>query len=235
MRNVYLITGASSDIGMAFLRAAAAKHPDAIFYTHYRTMSDPFAALKEELGTRMALLQADLTAADGVQKIIETVTQTPTHILHLPAGKLELTRLKQINLSRIEEQMRLQVYSLLALYKYFLPRMAKQSYGRCVVLVSSVVQGQPPKFMTEYMVVKSALLGLVRSLAVEYVSKGVYINAVSPNMVQTKFLEEIDARMLENLANAAPLGRNLEPTEIVDAIEFLFSGETPVWGQNIMI
>ena len=235
MRKVYLIIGSSSDIGMAFLNAAAAKNPDALFYTHYRTMSGKFASIKEGLGERMQMIQADVSNDDGVQMIINSVTQTPTHILHLPAGKLTYTRLKQVDLQSIEKQMRIQVYSLIRLCKHFLPLMAKQEHGHCVAMVSSVTEELPPKFMTEYAIVKYALLGLVKSMAVEYISKGVFVNAVSPNMVQTKLLDHIDGRMLENLADASPLERHLKPEEIVGAIEFLFSGETPVWGRNLII
>lgn len=235
MRNVYLIIGASSDIGMAFLSSAASKHPDALFYAHYRMMSDQLAGLKQALGERMQMIQADLLNENGIQTIIDSMTQVPTHILHLPAGKLTFTRLRQIDPHSIEKQMQVQVYSLIELFKHFLPLMAKQKYGHCVAVVSSVAEGLPPKFMTEYVIVKSALLGLVKSMAAEYVSKGVFINAVSPNMVQTKFLEHIDRRMLENLANASPLQRHLKPEEVIGAIEFLFSDETPVWGNNFVI
>ena len=235
MRNVYLITGASSDIGMAFLKSTAVNHPDSLFYAHYRTMSDNLAGLKEELGDRMHMIQADLSDVNGIQTIIDSVSQVPTHILHLPAEKLTFTRLKQINPRNIEKQMQVQVYSLIGLFKHFLPLMAKQKCGHCVAVVSSVVEGLPPKFMTEYVIVKSALLGLIKSMAIEYIPKGVFINAVSPNMVQTKFLEHIDDRMLENLANATPLGRHLKPEEVISAIDFLFSDETPIWGKNLII
>lgn len=235
MRNVYLITGASSDIGMAFLRSAAEKHPDALFYAHYRTMSEEFAALAQRLGERLTPIQADLSTPDGVQKIIRSVEQTPTHLLHLPAGKLAYKRLKQVEASAIEAQMHIQVYSLLELSKAILPAMAKQKRGKCAVLVSSAVGDCPPKFMMEYVTVKSALLGLTRSLAVEYAPKGVLINALSPHMVQTKLLQDMDERLLENLANADPLGRHLTAEEVAEAIEFLLSSEIPIWGKNYII
>ena len=235
MKNVYLITGASSDIGMSFICSAASKHPDALFYAHYRTMSEKFFSLKEKFGERIELIQADFSVSDGVQTVIQSVTQTPTHILHLPAGKVAYKRLKQVESSAVETQMLVQVYSLLELNKVFLPLMAKQRYGRCVALVSSYVEDPPPKFMTEYIIVKYALLGLIRSLSIEYAPKYVFINAVSPHMVQTKFLQDMDERIVENLADADPLGRHLTPEEVVEAIEFLFSDEIPIWGKNLVI
>ncbi len=235
MRNIYLIIGASSDIGMAFLRSASEKHPDARFYVHYRTMSEALAALAEQLGPRMTPVQADLSVPDGVQTVISAVRETPTYLLHLPAGKLAYKRLREVEASAIKTQMYIQVYSLLELSKAILPAMAKQKYGKCAVLVSSAVGDCPPKFMTEYVTVKSALLGLTRSLAVEYAPKGVLINALSPHMVQTKFLQDMDERLLENLANADPLGRHLNPEEVSEVIEFLLSSETPIWGKNFII
>lgn len=235
MRNIYLITGASSDIGMAFLHSAAEKHPDALFYAHYRTMSEEFAALVDQLGPRLVPVQSDLSAPDGAHAVISAVRETPTHFLHLPAGKLAYKRLKEVEVSTIGMQMRIQVYSLLELSKAILPAMAKQKYGKCTVLVSSAVRDCPPKFMTEYVTVKSALLGLTQSLAVEYAPKGVLINTLSPHMVQTKFLQDMDERLLENLANADPLGRHLTPEEVAEGIEFLLSSEIPIWGKNFVI
>lgn len=235
MKKVYLITGASSDIGMAFLHSASQKDTDSIFYATYRTFSEEIHELKSALGDRLCLIQADLSTPEGVQTIIHSVEEVPTHILHLPASKLIHKRLKQIDIMVIDKEMQIQVYSLIELYKYFLPKMAKQKYGRCVSIVSSSVEGLPPKFMTEYIIVKSALLGLVRSLSVEYAPKGIFINAVSPHMVQTKLLQDIDDRLLENLANASPLGRHLTPHEIVMAIEFLFSDDNPMFGRNLII
>lgn len=235
MKKIYLITGASSDIGMAFIRETAKKNEDALFYAHYRAMNESLAGIKKEFCDRICLVQADLTEEDGVFQIINHVEETPTHILHLPAGKIRHTRLRQTDAENLKREMQVQVYSLLEIYKTFLPRMAKAKYGKAVAVVSSCTVGKPPKFLASYTAVKYALLGLVRSAAVEYAGKGIQINALSPDMVETKFLSSIDERIVENTANSRPDGKLLTPREVVAAIEFLFSDCNPMYGENLLL
>jgi 3-oxoacyl-[acyl-carrier protein] reductase len=90
---------------------------------------------------------------------------------------------------------------------------------------SSVTRGVPPKFMSMYTVVKHAQLGLMRALASEYAESGVSINAVSPGMVETRFLENVPDMVKEMSAAAIPRHRNAQPDDVVDAIEFLLSSK----------
>lgn len=235
MRKIYLIVGASSDIGMTFIRSAINKDDSAEFYAHYRNMNDTLAVIKDKFDSRIHLIQTDLSKEDGVTNVIHAVQETPTHILHLPAGKIAYKRLRQVSEEDIQTEMRIQVYSLLEIYRAFLPKMAKEGYGRAVTVTTSYTHGLPPRFLTAYTTVKYALLGLVKSAAVEYAGKGIHINAVSPEMVDTKFLSSIDERIVENVANGRPLGKNLSPQEVVTAIEFLFSDGNPMYGENLYI
>jgi len=235
MKKTYLITGASSDIGMAFIQTTAGKDKSAVFYAHYRTMSPALAAIAEELCGRVQLIQADLAETDGVFRILAAVEETPTHILHLPAGRISYKRLRQVDAEEIQREMQVQVYSLLELYKAFLPKMAKEKYGKAVTVLTSCTRNLPPKFLMPYVTAKHALWGLVKSAAVEYAGKGIQINAVSPDMVDTKFLSSIDERVIENTANSRAQGRNLTPQEVVSAIEFLFSDGNPMFGESLYL
>ena len=235
MKKVYLITGASSDIGMAFIREAAKKEENTLFYAHYRTMNESLAGIKEEFGGRISLIQADLAEEGGVFQIINSIEETPTHILHLPAGKIRYTRLRQTDAELLKQEMQVQVYSLLEIYKAFLPQMAKEKYGKSVAVVTAYTRGLPPKFLTPYITAKYTLLGLVKSAAAEYADRGLQINALSPDMVGTKFLSSIDERVIENTANSRPDGKILTPRQVVAAIEFLFSDDNPMFGENLCL
>jgi len=235
MRKVYLITGASSDIGMEFIRTISQKDKDALFYAHYRTLNERLAVLKPELGERTKLIQADLAEPDGIFRVIDAVREIPTHILHLPAGRIEYKRFRQMEVGELQKEMQIQVYSLLELYKVFLPEMAKAEYGRSVAVVTSCTVGMPPRFLGAYTTAKYALLGLVKCAAAEYAGKGVFINAISPNMVDTKFLESVDRRIVEVTAQKSRLGRNITVREVVTTIEFLFSDDNPMAGENLVL
>ena len=75
--------------------------------------------------------------------------------------------------------------------------MKTEYRAKIVFMLSENTINKPAKFSTKYTMSKYMLLGLMKSLAVEYEGKRIDINALSPSMIDTKFLSEIDRRMLE--------------------------------------
>jgi 3-oxoacyl-[acyl-carrier protein] reductase len=67
------------------------------------------------------------------------------------------------------------------------------------------------------------LLGLMKGAAVEYAEKGININGIAPNMIETKFLDNIDNRILEINAEKSLIKRNIRIDEVVAGIEYLLS------------
>jgi 3-oxoacyl-[acyl-carrier protein] reductase len=103
-------------------------------------------------------------------------------------------------------------------------------------MLSSVVMNIPPKALTQYTTVKYALLGLVKSLASEYADKNIQINSISPSMVETKFLDNINEKLVELGAYNHPLKRNAIVRDITPIIKLLISKESDYMnGINIPI
>ncbi len=101
-------------------------------------------------------------------------------------------------------------------------------------MLTAYVIGVPPKFQSPYITVKYGLLGLMRNLAAEYAGKGITVNGVSPDMIETKFLSQIPELIIEQNAKNTPMGRNLRVEEVVPTFEYLLSdGADLVTGQNI--
>jgi len=80
--------------------------------------------------------------------------------------------------------------------------------------------------MSMYSIVKHAQVGLMRSLASEYASTGLSVNAVSPSMVKTRFLDDIPDVVKEMGAAASPRGRLATPEEVAGVIQFLLSTDS---------
>jgi 3-oxoacyl-[acyl-carrier protein] reductase len=90
-------------------------------------------------------------------------------------------------------------------------------------MLSSCTIGTPPKYLSNYTLVKYSLLGLMKSAAVEYGDKGININGISPGMIETKFLDRIGRKIREIAAEENPKHRNLKPEDLFSAIDYLFS------------
>ena len=221
-----LITGASSDIGRALVRRLLENSEAATVLAHSHRSVDKLAALKKEFGDRLSLLQADFSQAASVQQMVEEIASkhgTPTSIVHLPALRLTHERFTKFQWERFEEDMAVQVRSAIIVLKAFLPKMAKLPRARILFVLSSVVHGVPPKYVTMYTTLKYTQLGLMRSLAAEYASTPVRINAVSPSMVDTQFLSEISEIAVQMSAAANPQGRNATTQDLLGAMELLLS------------
>jgi 3-oxoacyl-[acyl-carrier protein] reductase len=147
----------------------------------------------------------------------------PAQIVHLPALRLSYERLAKFNLDRFHQDMAIQVDAAIVLLKKFAPKMSKMDSARVVFVLSSVTRAMPPKFMSMYTVIKYAQLGLMRAAAAEYAASGLTINAVSPSMIETQFVEEIGDVAIRMSAAANPKGRNAQPEDVIGAIEFLLS------------
>lgn len=233
-----LLLGASSDIGGEILRGL--EDPQVRVLAHYNRSSEKLERIcKSKKGFDIQTFQADLSTADGLQKVLQTLEKTkqwPTQIVHLPAPKSSFARMKDLTWDKVQKEIDVQVKSLLEILKVCLPVMAAEERGKIVVCLSSYTLQMPPKFLTHYVIAKYALWGLVRSLASEYADKKITINAVSPSLTETAFLSDLPAKIVEMAAEQSPLKRNASPADIAPVIRFLLSpGSDYLTGVNIPV
>jgi 3-oxoacyl-[acyl-carrier protein] reductase len=81
--------------------------------------------------------------------------------------------------------------------------MLKKGNGTIVNILTSAVEGMPPKGFGAYAVAKHALRGLTLAQAVEYGPRGVRVFSASPGFMQTALTEQWDGRLREAIQSAA--------------------------------
>jgi NAD(P)-dependent dehydrogenase (short-subunit alcohol dehydrogenase family) len=76
-----------------------------------------------------------------------------------------------------------------------------------------------------YQTSKAGLVNLTRTLALEWASRGIRVNAVAPAFVRTRLTEGLltDETLGKAILAATPMGRLAEPEEVADAVAFLAS------------
>jgi 3-oxoacyl-[acyl-carrier protein] reductase len=221
-----LITGASSDIGCALIRSLLSRTNPPVVLAHSHRSGEKLRALKAEFGEGIKLYEADFTQSASVSAMADLIVSevgTPSAVVHLPALRPSPERFTKFNWERFETDLAVQVQSAVILLQRFLPKMAKTPGARVVFILSSYVHGVAPKYMTMYTTVKYAQLGLMRSLASEYDSTHVRINAISPSMVETQFLSDLPEVAVQMQAASNPQKRNATPSDLLGAIELLLS------------
>ena len=126
--------------------------------------------------------------------------------------------------------------------KAFLPGMLAKGKGSIINMASvcSSIKGLPNRFV--YGATKAAVIGLTKSVAADFVAKGIRCNAICPGTVDTPSLHErMKAQGDYETARAAfiarqPMGRLAQPDEIASAVLFLASDESIfMTGQTLVV
>lgn len=234
--NIILIIGASSDIGLDLIKNI---DEDALIIAHYNTSKKSLIELSKKLDNQVVLVKADLCEQDDILELIDAVEMdygTPHKIIYLAATKFGYTRFKDAQWSDFEKDINVSLKSSFMILNKFLPKMAKDKRGKVVIMLSSCILGTPPKLLSHYTTIKYAMLGLVKSLASEYADKNIQINAISPSMIDTKFLSDVNQKFVELNAYGHPLKRNAAVTDVTPVIKMLISNQSDyINGVNIPV
>ena len=226
---VALITAAAQGIGrasvLAFQRAGAE-----VIATDIN--EDALAALAEESGVRTARL--DVLDADAVRRGVEAAGRID--ILFNNAGVVHNGALLECSDDDLDFAYALNVRAMTRMARAVLPGMIARGGGAIVNMssVASSVKAVPNRFA--YSVTKAAVVGLTKSIAIDYVGQGIRCNAICPGTVETPSLKErLSAQGNYDEMRAAfiarqPMGRIGAPEEIADLAVYL-AGATYTTGQ----
>ena len=238
----YVIIGASSDVALEYI-----KHINEItvgdkanIVAHYHSNRAGLDQLMEEcVNINLIPVKADLSQDADIATLtnsIEEACQVVDYYLHFPASPFEYMRYKELDIDKIRTELNVQLFSFLGITKTLFPKMAKNEGSRALVMLTKYVDDEiPPKFMTDYVVTKYALLGAMKAAAAECGGKKFMINALSPIMMETKFLRNMDPHIIELNKAKSSLGRIIAPNELIPYIDKLLSDDCSVNGTNMAL
>ena len=102
--------------------------------------------------------------------------------------------------------------------------MMKAKVGRIINLSSVVAEAGNPG-QAVYSASKAAIIGLTKTLAREYASRGITVNAVAPGFIETDMTSQMSEQAQEAVIGQTPLGRVGRSEEVAAAVVFLASDE----------
>ena len=229
MSYTYLITGATSDVGRALIERLLQNAPaDTLVLAQGCGDLEKLADLCARFPGQVRPFDVDLSDRAKVDTFVQVLAASApaqTHFIHLPALPVVNAKFKAFDQTRFDRDLEIQVHSAVRICRAVLPAMAKARFGRVLFIQTSYTIGCPPKNTAAYVMAKSAIGGLVKSLAVEYARFGVTVNCVAPSMMETNFLKDTPDLIVQAAAEENPMGRNATPADVVPAMAFLLSDE----------
>lgn len=120
-------------------------------------------------------------------------------------------------------QMNVNVKGIFLASKFFLPEMIERKNG-CIINVSSICGIRGGYNCAGYSASKAAVNNLTRSMALDYMRRGIRVNAVCPSATETKmFMTGTTQDVMDIFTGGNPSGRIGTPDEVADLIVFLAS------------
>tara|TARA_Y100000590_G_C15678510_1_gene998909 strand:+ start:576 stop:1307 length:732 start_codon:yes stop_codon:yes gene_type:complete len=125
--------------------------------------------------------------------------------------------------------------STFLLSKFGIKKMLKSKFGR-IVNIASIVGHTGNLGQSNYSASKSGIIGMSKSLAIEYAKKNITINCVSPGFITSEMTKNIAEKVRDLLISRIPMGRLGTGEDVSNCVAFLSSEEASyVTGETIHV
>lgn len=160
-------------------------------------------------------VSADLTRAEDLGALVSQAGQI-NGVVHA-AGISKLVPLRMLKQAHLDEMFAHNTFAPMLLTKELLAKRKIQA-GGSIVFISAVASHVGPLASSAYSASKGALLGAMRSLALEVIKQGIRVNCIAPGYVRTPMLDGLATGGLntDDYAGLAPLGMG-EPQDVAHA------------------
>jgi NAD(P)-dependent dehydrogenase (short-subunit alcohol dehydrogenase family) len=237
---VAIVTGAASGIGLAIAeRLAADGNSVAIFDLNGSAAEEAAAKIAAAESTAIGL-DVDVTDRSRVEAAVADVATrlgAPT-ILVNNAGLDGFDPFLKISVEKWNRILEVNLTGTFHCCQVVIPHMIDAGWGRIVNISSSSTHGGQP-YMSHYVSAKSGVIGLTKSLALEFGPHGITVNTIPPGFIDTPMLRKAESKgylggPVEDHAAKTPVRRAGRPEDIAAACSFLVRDEAGyITGQSI--
>ena len=231
---VAIITGGAGGIGLQAGKLFAQEGAKVLLVDLHED------ALKEAVQTigsdAVRHCAADVTRPDHTQRYIQAAVEQfgGVDVLLANAGiEGEVQPITDYAIDTFDQVMAVNVRGVWLGLKYAAPEIAKRG-GGSIVITSSVAGVRGAAGMSAYIASKHAVIGLMRTAALEMAAKKIRVNTVNPAPVDTRMMRSLEkgfepddpGRAKEMVSAMVPLQRYADPVEVARIMLFLASDES---------
>jgi len=221
---IALVTGAGRGIGRAIALKFAAEGADVVCVSRTTENSEKVAGEIRALGRKAWAFAVDVSDAAAVNAASEKILAEPgrVDILVNNAGVTRDGLMMRMSDEDWDTVLNTNLKGAFLFTRAFSRSFLKQRSGR-IINVASVIGLIGNAGQCNYAASKAALLGLTKSLAREFGSRGITVNALAPGFIETDMTAVLNAELKTNLLKQIPLNSFGQPDDIASAALFLAS------------
>ncbi len=236
--SVALITGGSRGIGrVVALNLAKEGYNITLCYTSNEAAAQETVAEIEKTGVKALAVKADVSKESDVNALVQAARDAfgPIEVLVNNAGITRDGLLLRMSEKDISDVLDTNLKGAFFCTKAVLKDMMKSRYGK-IVNITSIVGVTGNAGQSNYAASKAGLIGFTKSVAKEYGSKGICVNAVAPGFIETEMTEKLPEEVKNTYLERISLKRFGTPEDVANVVSFLAGHKSDyVTGQVIEV
>jgi 3-oxoacyl-[acyl-carrier protein] reductase len=223
---IAIVTGGAQGIGQAIAVSLAKEGADVVVADLDAERCQETLDLVQKLGRRAMAVSVNIGEWDQAKGMIDQVLKEwgRVDILVNNAGITRDGLLMRMKDEDWHAVLQINLTGTFFCAKAVLPSMSKQRSGR-IVNIASIVGAIGNVGQANYAASKAGVIGLTKTIAREYASRNITVNAVAPGFIDTAMTRHLSPEIKETLLNQIPLKRLGQPSDVADAVCFLCSGK----------
>ncbi len=233
-----LITGASGSIGSSIAKNLAKQGANVMISgTRLDSLRNVADDIKNETGRNPIIIQSDLSKSEELSSLVDRAIENMGRIdiLVNNAGINRDTLFVRMTDSDFDDVININLKAIFKLSQLAISHMSRNKFGR-IINISSVVGYTGNPGQANYCASKSAIVGMSKSIALEYARRGITINCIAPGAIKSPMIDKLSESVLENFMNKIPMQRIGEPDDVAFACCFLASRESSyITGQTMHV
>lgn len=221
---IALVTGASQGIGRACALELAKGGATVVLAARSVTKLEAVAAEITAAGGHARAYALDVSSEESIKSCAKTILADlgKVEILVNNAGITKDGLTLRMKLADFDDVLRTNLTGAFLLTQAVISSMMKGRWGR-VINITSVVGETGAAGQANYAASKAGLIGLTKSLAREFASRNITVNAVAPGFIQTAMTEDLPEAHKAAILTQIPLARYGSDADIASAVAFLAS------------
>ncbi len=233
-----VVTGGSGGIGRAIaLKLASLGANIVINYSNNSEKANEVVNEIRNMGRKAIALKADVSNEEEIKSFVKEVLKEFDSI-DILVNNAGITRDSLLIRMKNEDWDKVLDINLKGTYlctKIIGKKMMKQRKGK-IVNITSVVGIMGNAGQANYAASKAGVIGFTKSIAKEFSSRNINVNAVAPGFIETKMTERLSEDIKKEYAKSIPLGRMGSPNDVANLVAFLCSEEANyITGQVINV